>query len=140
MKYDDASWHSDGDFPNTSPQEYGGTHIGLFLRWCFIRGWAGSLHLEEWPKDVAKLVAGEISGTEFLFEKCDGKFTDEDLSDEGNSFAGAYYADDGLYLGDYAEHFGDLMYVAPESDHDFQAFSAMLDARLASGKLRRSDI
>ena len=36
------------------------------------------------------------------------------MSDEGNSFAGAYYADAGLYLDDYAEHFGDLMYVAPE--------------------------
>ena len=57
-----------------------------------------------------------------------------------NAFASAYYGEDGLYLADYAAHFGHLMYIAPESDHDFQAYSAMLDTRLASGKLRQPDI
>jgi hypothetical protein len=39
MKYDDASWHHGGDFPAGQPQEHGGTHIALFLRWCFVKGW-----------------------------------------------------------------------------------------------------
>lgn len=39
MKYDDATWHSGGEFPPESPAEFGGTHIALFLRWCFVKGW-----------------------------------------------------------------------------------------------------
>ena len=29
MKYDDASWHYNGDFPTDLPVEAGATHIGL---------------------------------------------------------------------------------------------------------------
>ena len=135
MKYDDASWHYGGDFPVGQPDEHGGTHIALFLKWCFLRGWAGDLHTDEAPEAVTHVVEGRLSATEFLFDYCDGKFTDEDLNDEGNSFAIKYYGDAGLYLEDYAENFGNQMYVAPEAEHDFARFSAMLDARLASGVL-----
>ena len=135
MKCDDASWHSGGDFPKNSPQEYGGTHIALFLKWCFIKGWAGEIHLEEWPEDVAKVIDGTMTGTRFLFMACDGKLTDVDLNDEGNAFAAVYLGDDGCYLSDYVEYFGDLMYEAPESDHDFNQFAAIMEARFRSGIL-----
>ena len=135
MKYDDASWHSGGDFPPESPEDYGGTHIGLFLRYCFTKGWAGEFHTEESADDVAKVIAGEMSGTDFLFEFCDGKFTTEDLNDDGNNFASRYYADNGHYLGDYMANFGDFMYTAPEADHDFAKFAKMADERLESGNL-----
>ena len=137
MKYDDASWHYGGDFPAGQPDEHGGTHIALFLRWCFAKGWAGEFHAEEEPEAVQQVVAGQLSATQFLFRYCDGKFTDEDLNEEGNSFASKYYGDDGLYLEDYAANFGDQMYVSPESAHDFARFSAMLDERLASGRLQK---
>jgi hypothetical protein len=138
MKYDDASWHYGGSFPDGQPDENGGTHIGLFLRWCFAKGWAGKLHTDEEPIDVAEVVRGNMTGTEFLFRYCDGKFTDEDLSEEGNTFAARYYGEDGLYLDDYAEHFGELMYVAPESAHDFHQFATMLQLRLSSSILTKS--
>lgn len=135
MKYDDASWHYGGNFPASQPHEHGGTHIALYLRWCFAKGWAGELHIEDVPEDVADVIRGKLSATEFLFRNCDGKFTDEDLTDEGNFFTQQYYGNDGLYLEDYSEHFGDLMYVAPESAHDFEKFSSILDARAATGVL-----
>ncbi|CAM3747349.1 hypothetical protein CCOS865_01277 [Pseudomonas reidholzensis] len=135
MKYDDASWHYGNDFPAGQPQENGGTHIALFLRWCFIKGWAGEFYIEEEPEALARVISGELSATEFLFSYCDGKLTDDDLSDEGNVFAQQYYGKDGLYLQDYADHFQSLMYVAPESAHDFDTFCAMLDARFESGIL-----
>jgi hypothetical protein len=47
------------------------------------------------------------------------------------------YGDDGLYLEDYANEFGELMYVASEQAHDFGKFSAMLEARLANGILTK---
>jgi hypothetical protein len=58
VKYDDASWHSGGEFPEGSPDEYGGTHIALFLRWCFIKGWAGEIHQEEEPEDTQRVIEG----------------------------------------------------------------------------------
>jgi hypothetical protein len=33
MKYDDATWHSGGDFPKDLPAEAGATHIGMFVSW-----------------------------------------------------------------------------------------------------------
>ncbi len=140
MKYDDANWHYGGDFPNDQPDEHGGTHIALFLKWCFARGWAGELHMEEEPDAVRSIVRGEMSATAFLFKYCDGKFTNEDLNEEGNSFALRYYGDDGLYLGDYAENFGHLMYVAYEADHDYAAFDAMLNERHMTDVLNKSQL
>ena len=140
MKYDDASWHYGGDFPEGQPEEHGGTHIALFLKWCFARGWVGSLHMEEEPDAIGAVVSGKMSATDFLFKYCDGKFIDEDLNEVGNCFTARYYGDDGLYLDDYAEVFGDLMYVAPEAAHDYQKFSTMLDDRYATGILSKSQL
>lgn len=133
VKYDDASWHSDGDFPSGSPSEYGGTHIGLYLRFCFTKGWAGKLHIEEEPEAVAAVIHGKMSGTDFLFRYCDGKLTEEDLNEVGNAVTVRYYGDNGRYLSDYAELFMDEMYLVPESAHDFDLFSRMFEQRLESG-------
>jgi hypothetical protein len=85
--------------------------------------------LQESADDLQKVLDGELTGTDFLFRNCDGKFTDEDLIEEGNAFIASYYGEDGPYLKDYAELFGDLMYVASESEHDFGKFSRMVDER-----------
>ena len=135
MKYDDASWHSGGEFPEDSPPEYGATHIALFLKWCFLKGWAGELFTEEAPEELQEIIDGKISATEFFLDFCDGKFISDFLNDEGNQFAEQYYGRNGLYLLDYEQHFGDLMYVKPEKDHDFDKFSEMLEKRYQSGIL-----
>jgi hypothetical protein len=127
MKYDDASWHFGGNFPKDSPPEYGGTHIAILLKWCFVKGWAGELHLEENIEDVNAVINGTKSATDFFFQWCDGKFTDEDLTDEGNAFIGPYY--DKTYLSDYADLFADLMFVAPESKHEQEKLSELLEKR-----------
>ncbi|EBS2737835.1 Uncharacterised protein [Salmonella enterica] len=126
MKYDDASWHDTEEFPTDQPYEHTGTHIALYLKWCFIRGWASELHMEYEPEAVAGVISGTLSATEFLFEYCDGKFTDEDLTDAGNMFTEKHYND---YLNDYVEYIGDLAYLVPESAHDFEQLSEILDAR-----------
>ena len=138
VKYDDASWHCGGDFPKGQPEEHGGTHIALFLKWCFMKGWAGKHHLDSEPEAVAAVIAGKLSATDFFFEYCDGKLVSDMLNEAGNTFAQRYYGDDGLYLNDYGSGFGELMYVAGEPAHDFDKFSAMLEARFASGVLTKS--
>jgi len=129
MKYDDASWHYGGEFPADSPDEFGGTHIGLLLKWCLLKGWAGEELLDDCAEDLERLIAGELTGTAFLFQNCDGKFSDVDLSEGGNDFLRGYYGENGPYLADYVAEFGDLMYVAGEQAHDFDKFSQMVDAR-----------
>jgi len=76
-----------------------------------------------------------MPGTDFLFKYCDGKLTDEDFNDHGNAIAEQYYGENGHYLNDYAANFADLMYMAPESEHDFNKYTQMFEERLASGDL-----
>lgn len=138
MKYDDASWHYGADtFPKDSPEEYGATHIGLFLRWCFVQGWAGTLHKTEEPEAVQAVIDGRLTGTEFLLTYSDGKLTDETFTEQGNAFAAQYYGKDGLYLRDYQKYFGEHEYSSPETAHDFSKYSSILQERLRSGKLTK---
>ena len=132
MKYDDASWHYGGEFPDSSPQEYGATHIALIMKWCFIKGWAGEIHLEDerTNEDLKKVISGDLSATKFFMTWCDGKLTDEDFNEEGNQFLQSYYGKEtDIYTPDYAEQFGDYMYVRPEEEHNFNEFSAMVQKR-----------
>lgn len=132
MKYDDASWHYGGEFPEGSPIEYGATHIALIMKWCFQKGWAGDLHINNVASnnDLQKMIANEMSATDFFMQWCDGKLTDEDFNEQGNVFLKEYYGKEGaLYLPDYASFFGDLMYVKDESEHDFAKFSSMVEKR-----------
>ena len=80
-----------------------------------------------------------MSGTAFLFKHCDGKFTDEDLNDQGNAFAKEYYGDDGDYMQDYAGEFGELMYLKPEGEHDFRRFSEMMETHLKRDARREAN-
>jgi len=137
MKYDDASWHAGGDFPETSPEEYGATHIALFLKWCFIKGWRGDIHSGDSQQYVDAVISGEMNATEYFLQHCDGKLTNEDFTVEGNQFAEQYYGDNGRYLDDYVSLFGDKMYVSSETEHDFKMFSNLIEKRYQSGKLTK---
>lgn len=133
MKYDDASWHYGGDFPESSPEEYAATHIALIMKWCFQKGWAGEIHTEDEASnaELQKVISNELSATEFFMRWCDGKLTDEDFNEQGNALLQEYCGKEGsLYLPDYAETFGDLMYVKGENEHDFIKFSAVVEKRL----------
>lgn len=129
MKYDDASWHSGGDFPETSPEEFGGTHIALFMKWCFLKGWAADDYVLNNQKDLNDVISDKMTATEFFFKYCDGKLTHEDFNEEGNDFAKSYYVESELYLSDYAKLFSEQMYVVPEGKHDFTKYSEMIEKR-----------
>ncbi len=150
-KYDDASWHYGGDFPEDLPDENGGIHIGIYLAWCINSDLISDFQKEESQEDIAKVKNREMTGAEFLMANCDGKFTDEDLTDEGNSFTEDYYQDDtdfaenhATYLDDYQKLAG-LFYkennVALESFYHvkdswdlYDAVAPALDKRFAEWK------
>jgi len=125
-KYDDASWHYGGDFPEGLPSKNGATHTGMFLNWCIHN----NLHSEEMKEDfkdeIESLKRREITGAEFLIEVCDGKFTEDDLNDLGNSFAKDYYVDETDFADKFSSFATDYINIfdskAEESDYEYETF------------------
>jgi hypothetical protein len=136
MKYDDASWHYGGKFPEDLPEEAGATHTGMFVAWALLSGLGGEIHTEECPEDLEQLQTRALTPGLFFYRVCDGKFTDEDLNQEGNQFADAYFdLEKGSYLADYENTLGeegrDLYYVA-DTWENFDRLKPVFDARLAA--------
>lgn len=132
-KYDDAAWHYGGTFPPGLPDEAGATHIGMFLAWALLDGLAGELHTDEFPEDLAALQSRTVTPGQFVMTACDGKFTDEDLSDEGNAFAKVYFdVDTGSYLADYERVLAAGLpstYHVPDTWEEFDKLRPVLQAR-----------
>ncbi len=142
MKYDDATWHSGGDFPRDLPDEAGATHIGMFVAWALLSGLAGELHTEDFPEGLEALRTRSITPGAFLLAHCDGKFTDEDLTDTGNAFATAYFnLESAGYLNDYENILGaslPSLYHVSDSWHNFDLLKPTLDKRFSEWSTREN--
>lgn len=138
MKYDDASWHYGGNFPDDLPNVAGATHTGMFVAWALINGLAGPIHTEEFPEALNGLMERRVTPGQFFIEECDGKFTDEDLTDEGNDFAKAYFDfTTGVYLTDYegalATNLATLYHV-PDTWENFDRLAPIINRRFEDWK------
>jgi hypothetical protein len=135
MKYDDASWHYGSDFPAGLPNEASGTHTGMFVAWALLSGLGGDIHTVECPEDLSALQTRAFTPGTFFLKFCDGKFTDEDLSDEGNAFAQHYFKfERGAFLGDYTNAMPDdipSLYHVPDNWDTFELLKPIFDQRLA---------
>ena len=142
MKYDDASWHYGGKFPKDLPIEAGATHTGMFVAWAFLSGLAGDIHIEDAPEDLSRLKSRTITPGAFFLGFCDGKFTDEDLSDEGNAFAQSYFDfDNGKYLADYEAILSlglPELYYVKDTWENFDLLKPVLDNRFNEWKDQQS--
>lgn len=99
LKYDDASWHSGGQFPEDLSSSAAATHAGMFLAWAILNGLGSEVH----AGGPALRDRTATPGAYFLHQ-CDGKLTDEDLTPLGQAFAAAYFSlEDGQYIHDYVE-------------------------------------
>lgn len=139
MKYDDASWHYGGTFPEDLPNSAGATHIAMFLTWAVLNDLAGELHRTELQADLSQLKTRLITPVEWFLSVCDEKFTNEDLNEEGNKFASYYYngADESSdlthYFTDYTEAFPNVesLYSVPNSWASFDQLAPVIDRRFA---------
>jgi hypothetical protein len=143
MKYDDASWHYGGTFPQNLFPESGATHTGMFVTWALLSGLAGEIHIVDFPEDIPKLRSRSLTPGKFFLDECDGKFTDEDLNEEGNAFTLDYFADfeKCQYLKDYEAALGDgveSLYYVKDSWENFDILKPVLDQRFSDWKTRRS--
>lgn len=101
MSIDRLEWHTLADLLADLPSEQGCTHIGMFLAWALLSGRAGEIHRNAHAEAVEALRARHLTGRELLVAQCEGRLTEDDLDDEGNAFADAYYS--APYLQDYAD-------------------------------------
>jgi hypothetical protein len=111
-KYDDASWHYEGEYPEELPPENAATHIGMFITWCIENNLMSDEQMEECAEEIEQIKNREMTGAEFLSIVCDEKFIDSDLSNLGQAFANDYYEPNtnfskeyNFYLTDYCEVF-----------------------------------
>ncbi|WBV60190.1 hypothetical protein PFY12_14275 [Chryseobacterium camelliae] len=125
-KYDDASWHNGGDFPEGLPEKNSATHTGMFLNWCIHNDLISEELKEDAHEEIEKLKRREITGAEFVIEAMDGKFSEYDLNDLGNQFAKDYYADDtdfGNRFSSFADDYINLFDAkAEENDYEYETF------------------
>jgi hypothetical protein len=145
VKYDDASWHSGGDFPKDLPVESGATHIAMFAVWAWSNGLAGPLILEDVPEALDAVQSRAMSPAEIFLRYSDGKLIDEDLSDEGNAFARSYYLDGtdsgrlGEYVADYEAVLGASLpttYHVSNSWETFDKFAPVISRRFDEWRKR----
>lgn len=153
-KYDDASWHYGGDYPNDLPQENGATHIGMFLTWCIDNDLQSEFLIEQSEVDIKRVKRRERTGAEFLIENCDEKFTDEDLNELGNEFTKDYFEGEtdfsekfGNYIDDYCELFDqkaaklgfeyETLYHIENTFENYQLVKPIIDRRFAEWKKYR---
>lgn len=74
-------------------------HIGLFVRWIIERGMEG----EGADKEACdKVRNGQMSGTAYLLNNCDGKLWEEDIRTDILPFIEFYYSSNDYY-NDYGE-------------------------------------
>lgn len=142
MKYDDASWHYGGDFPDDLKEEAGSTHIGMFVAWSLLSDLGGSIHVNDFPDDILSLKQRRVTPAQFFQTSCDEKFWDEDLNEEGNKFATFYYEiGGGLYIEVYDDALcADLpsLYHVEDTWDNFDKLKPIIDARYVDWKKSKS--
>ena len=132
VKFDHASWHSGGEYPEDLDDEAAATHIGMFLAWLLLAGHVGG---ELSQDEVALLRTRAVTPGQFLLRYCDGKFVSTELDEAGIDFALAYYQGRNVRLpfaDDYVAAVGFTMgdvYRIPDSWATFDAVAPVITTR-----------
>lgn len=128
---DRADWHYGNDFPKNLPEDSGGTHIGMYLNWIIDNELIGEFHLTESKDGIEKVKSREITGRDFLFNYCDGKFWNEELNGIGLEFTESYYSS-GKYFEDYGKVLANELnsiYEVKDNRQNYNLIKEKLDHR-----------
>jgi hypothetical protein len=131
---DRADWHYGGNYPSDLPPGNAATHIGMYLAWVILRGFA-SEDLVKLAGDTYNWVRNrEVTGGELLLTKLDEKFFEELLTAEGLAFTKSYYETNG-YANDYDRVLGGnlpTLYHVQDTWENFDKLAPVIDERLAA--------
>ena len=104
MSYDRADFDYSTE-ADPLPKGHAATHIGMFLAWAVLNNLESDLHRERSAQLLARLRRREITGRQLFEAMCGERFSERDLTEEGNVFAQQYYVDEagqrGPYFADY---------------------------------------
>lgn len=141
LKYDDASWHYDADFPSDLEPVAAATHIGMLVAWAVHSGLGGETFSSEFPALATALLERRVTPGKLLMQELDEKFCEDELSPEGQEFVAGYYDyGEGKYLMDYEQVFAaDLpsLYHVEDSWSNFDLLKPVLDRRLQEWRKSR---
>lgn len=134
-KYDDISWHEEGDYPAGIPQRNAGSHIAYFLAWAFRRGFLSDELNEAFAQELEAIKRGEFASTRLL-TAMDSKVTSEDMTLEGGNVAQAIYDTFVDRWQTWCDNHGfATMYHAPPSpEHEAAAGSILDDLYLSQSR------
>src|SRR6185369_12259600 len=104
MSYDRADYDYSTEH-DPLPKGHAATHIGFFLAWMILHGLENPFHQQYSGELLAKVRRRAITGRQFFEAVCQGKFTERELSPEGNAFAEFYYSDAAGHRGAYFEDY-----------------------------------
>jgi hypothetical protein len=133
MKYDDASWHWDSVKSFTDEDDRwmkACGHIAVLIKWFSEKGLLVASDEGIGP-ELDKAKRGEITYTEYFIAQCDCKFTDEDLTEEGNRFMG-YYNE--MSSTDLAEIADECIFEKRAEDYPYDKISKKIDERYLAWK------
>jgi len=145
MKYDDAEYLF-LNFETERDNDDAGTHIGMYLAWAILRGLGGEhFSAPEAASHIQRLKAREITGAEVLWDRCDGKLTDDDFNAVGNAFTAAYYEKfftrdyERVFQHDFVDtgHAVDDLCSVPDTWANFERMAHVLDQRFAQWQKSR---
>jgi len=111
----------------------------MFVAWCMLHDLAWSLPVNEFPDDLNALKERRVTPGRLVIDACDEKFTDDELNDEGNAFATAYFGPPKArrqYLTDYEETLSDelSLYHIKDSWENYEKLSPVIERRFVEWK------
>jgi len=114
----------------------------MYLAWLLLQGMATEELAEDAEEDLQALRERSTTPGLFLLQCSDGKFVDDLISDEANTFTAVYYdLENGQYLEDYEEQLGaevpSLYHVADTWDN-FDLLAPAIAQRFTTWQATRS--
>jgi len=104
MAYDRADFDYSTE-QDPLPKGHAAIHIGMFLAWAVMNNLENDWHKHRSAALLQKLRNREITGKQFFEAACGDRFSERDLSPEGNEFAEFYYIDNAGHRGTYFEDY-----------------------------------
>ena len=127
MSYDQGYWHTDSCAEKNLDEQYAGTHIAVYLKWCLEKGFLSRDLLISDADALAAVRDGRMSMSEYFEKHLDWKFGEWNLNEEGNAFTKSYYS---KYLEEVSDEIPSAV-LGPESNVEFLKLYALLDDRLS---------
>ncbi|PQJ18321.1 DUF7832 domain-containing protein [Nonlabens tegetincola] len=141
MKYDDTSWHYDGDFPQHLSKKNAATHIGMFLKWIIENDFISEYYKIKYDEEIALVNQNKITGAQFLIQYCDEKLTADEINNYIKPFVDFYYEE--KYLEDYCIHLAnaidkdDSIYTVKDTTKNYNTIKKAVSDRYQQWQLNQ---